>query len=401
MHLTREEEKLYAGEYGEALETCMNLLVSLGDIYGAEKLVDISSAQVSGVSYKTIGEKGLEFLKDLADQGLKASVPTTLNPAGMDLIRYDELKFPKDFAKKQLEIIDCFKRMEIEISCTCTPYLTGNVPMFGSHVAWAESSAVAYVNSVIGARTNREGGPSALAAAIIGKTPCYGYHLNENRLPTQVFEVDMELEDASSFYGILGRITGKIVKNGIPYFKFKNCDSIKNDYLKALGAALAASGGVALYHVEGITPEAKKGLEITGLEKVVIGKDDFEKEYDSFKTSEKPDLICIGCPHCSLDEIKEVAEFVKLENAKFNAEVWVCTSIHMKSIADRMGYTKIIEDAGGKVVVDTCMVVAPIEDMGYKNVATNSGKAATYLPGFCKSNVIYGTTYEILKKATE
>ncbi|ABR54866.1 protein of unknown function DUF521 [Methanococcus vannielii SB] len=401
MHLTREEEKIYNGEFGESLETCMNLLVSLGDIYGAEKLVDIYSAQVSGVSYKTIGEKGLEFLKDLADNNIKISVPTTLNPAGMDLNRYKELNFPKDFAKKQIEIIDCFKKMEIEISCTCTPYLTGNVPIFGSHVAWAESSAVSYVNSVIGARTNREGGPSALAAAIIGKTPCYGYHLTENRVPTHIFEVDIELEDSISFYGILGRITGKIVKNKIPYFKFKNCDSIKTDYLKALGAALAASGGVALYHVENITPEAKLGILIEDVEKITIEKKDFEKEYDYFKTSEKPDLVCIGCPHCSLDEIKEVSEFIKKENKKFKIDVWVCTSIHMKAISDRMGYTKIIEDAGGKLVIDTCMVVAPIEDMGYKNVATNSGKAATYLPGFCNSNVIYGTTYEILKKATE
>lgn len=407
MYLTKEEEKMYNGEYGEALETCMNLLVSLGDIYGAEKLVPISSAQVSGVSYKTIGEKGLEFLKDLAEKGVKVSVPTTLNPAGMDLVRYKELGFPEEFSKKQLEIIECFKKMGVEISCTCTPYLTGNVPVFGSHVAWAESSAVCYVNSVIGARTNREGGPSALAAAIVGKTPCYGYHLDENRSPTHIVEVEFETyaKGKTKFeFGLLGSIVGKIVKNGIPYFKFKKAEHIKTDQLKALGAALAASGGVALYHVEDVTPEAKKGMPIVqeNLERITITEEDIKNEYEILNsTTGAPDLICIGCPHCSLDEIKEVVDFITEQNAKFKSDLWVCTSIHIKSIADRMGYTEIIENAGGKIVIDTCMVVAPIEDMGYKNVATNSGKAAIYLPNFCKSNVIYGEISEILKKGMQ
>ncbi|WP_048057894.1 aconitase X [Methanothermococcus okinawensis] len=414
MFLTKEEEKIYNGEYGEVLETCMNLLVSLGDIYGAEKLIPISSAQVSGVSYKTIGEKGLEFLKDISSSNVKVSVPTTLNPAGMDLTNYEKLGFPKKFAKKQLEIIKCFKRMDIELGCTCTPYLSGNVPLFGSHISWAESSAVAYANSVIGARTNREGGPSALASAIIGKTPYYGYHLDENRLPTHIVEVEANITKSSD-YGALGSIVGRIVKNGVPYFKFKKLDinnvsSYKSYKLKALGAALAASGGVALYHIENITPEAnivlKRIEKIEGnncnIEKITITEDDIKNEYESLNSAECPDLICIGCPHCSLEEIKEVVDFILKNNLnknnKFKCDLWICTSIYIKSISDRMGYTEIIENAGGKIVCDTCMVVAPIEDMDYKNIATNSGKAAKYLPNFCNSNVIYGDIIEILKK---
>ncbi|EHP85053.1 aconitase X [Methanotorris formicicus] len=394
MYLTKEEEKIYDGEYGEVLEKCMNLLVSLGDIYGAEKLIPISSSQISGVSYKTIGDIGLEFLRDFANEKVEVSVPSTLNPCGMDVDNWKKLGFPEDFAKKQLEIIDCFKKIGAEISCTCTPYLTGNLPRFREHIAWAESSAVSFANSVIGAKTNREGGPAALASAIIGKTPYYGYHLDENRKATHIIEVNIE-NPSIDVYGALGYIVGKTVKNGIPYFK--NIKNINNDELKALGAAMAASSGVALYHVENITPEAKKAID-DNLEKITIDMDDIKDAYEELNTcNEAPDLICIGCPHCSLREIKEIAEFIKKNSIKLKCDLWICTSLHMKAIADRMGYTRIIEKAGGEIVKDTCMVVAPIEDMGYKRVATNSGKAGVYLPSFCKSEVIYGNIKDILK----
>jgi predicted aconitase len=414
MYLTKEEEKIYNGEMGETLETCMNLIVSLGDIYGAEKLIPITSAQVSGVSYKTIGDKGLEFLKDMSKSGAKVSVHTTLNPAGMDLNNYEALGIPKEFAKKQLEIITCFKKLGIELGCTCTPYLCGNVPMKDSHISWAESSAVSYANSIIGARTNREGGPSALASAILGKTPYYGYHLEENRIPTHIVEVGAPLNNIADF-GALGSIVGKIVKNGVPYFRFNKNDikgaPIKTSKLKGLGASMAASGGVALYHVENITPEAQWAKEYieevsknNNLEKITISKEDIDNEYNSLNSTNEVDLICVGCPHCDLGEIKEIVEFIqnnnldKKDNNKFKCDLWVCTSIYIKSIVDRMGWTEIIENAGGKIVIDTCMVVAPIEDMGYKNIATNSGKASRYLPSFCGSSVFYGNIQEILKK---
>ena len=157
------------GEFGETIRKSMDILVALGDIYGASKLVDITSAQVSGVSYKTIGDAGLEYLEDLAKDGSgKASINASLNPPGTDLDNWKELGFPEDFAIKQNQIVDAYANLGISKTCTCTPYLVGNVPRFRDHVSWSESSAVAYVNSVIGARTNREGGPAALAAAIVG-----------------------------------------------------------------------------------------------------------------------------------------------------------------------------------------------------------------------------------------
>ena len=386
MHLTREEEKMYGGEEGLAVEKCMEILVALGDIYGAEKLVSITSAQISGVSYKTIGDAGLEFLEDLSIDA-HVRVPSTLNPAGVDLQIWRELGFSEEFTKKQLAIVDAYRKMGVSTTCTCTPYLVGNVPTLGSHIAWSESSAVCYANSVLGARTNREGGPGALSAAICGRTAMYGYHLNEGRHPNLLVELETSVK--GSDFGAVGYLVGNTVGGGIPYFKFKNTPS--TDQLKWLGAALASSGAVALYHVENTTPESKWALKVIKeekIEKLSINRANIDETKIKLSTTdEKPDLICVGCPHASLEEIKRVAEIVagrRLENM-----LWVCTSISVKAASDRMGYTKIIEKAGGKMVCDTCMVVAPIEELDYKVVGVDSAKAANYVPNMCGLEVVY------------
>lgn len=149
MELTREQERMLAGEHGEAKRRLMRLLVSLGEIYGAGRLVPIASAQVSGVSYKSIGDPGLELLEDLAAQGARVRVPTTLNPAGIDLEAWRELGIPEEFARKQMRIIEAFKQMGAQPTATCVPYLVGHRPRFGEHLAWAESSAVIFANSVL------------------------------------------------------------------------------------------------------------------------------------------------------------------------------------------------------------------------------------------------------------
>ena len=386
MHLTREEEKMYGGEEGLAVEKCMEILVALGDIYGAEKLVSITSAQISGVSYKTIGDAGLEFLEDLSIDA-HVRVPSTLNPAGVDLQIWRELGFSEEFTKKQLAIVDAYRKMGVSTTCTCTPYLVGNVPTLGSHIAWSESSAVCYANSVLGARTNREGGPGALSAAICGRTAMYGYHLNKGRHPNLLVELETSVK--GSDFGAVGYLVGNTVGGGTPYFKFKNTPS--TDQLKWLGAALASSGAVALYHVENTTPESKWALKVIQeekIEKLSINRVNIDETKVKLSTTdEKPDLICVGCPHASLEEIKRVAEIVagrRLENM-----LWVCTSISVKAASDRMGYTKIIETAGGKMVCDTCMVVAPIEELDYKVVGVDSAKAANYVPNMCGLEVVY------------
>lgn len=393
MYLTSEEEAMCNGEYGETIRKSMDILVALGDIYGAEKLVDITSAQVSGVSYKTIGQAGLEYLEDLAkdDKGV-ATVTSTLNPPGTDLDNWDKFGFPEEFSIKQNQIVDAYGKLGITKTCTCTPYLVGNVPRFRDHISWSESSAVAFVNSVIGARTNREGGPGALAAAIVGKTPLYGFHLQENRTADWIIDVETELSGAD--FGALGYIVGQNVGGDVPYFTLRNTPN--NNDLKTLGAALASSGSVALYHIENVTPEYDVADKSEASEKITITKEDILQTREKLTTTDKEvDLICLGCPHASLEEIKKVADIVKGKTIK--NKLWICTSISVKASADRMGYTKTIENAGGNIVCDTCMVVAPIEDMGFEVIGVNSAKAANYVPSMCGLDVVYNDVENLIQ----
>ncbi|MGD2250177.1 MAG: aconitase X catalytic domain-containing protein [Candidatus Methanofastidiosia archaeon] len=395
MYLTKKEEDILNGEKGPVLERMMRLLVRLGDIYGADNMIPVGSVQVAGVSYKSIGDPGTAFLEDIASKNVMVQVLTFLNPAGMDLEDWETVGFPADFAENQLRIMDAFKSMGIVVTSTCTPYLAGNLPRFKEHIAWSESSAVSFANSVISARTNREGGPSALAAALLGKTPNYGLHIDENRSPDYVVDCTTDIETDADF-GALGWHIGKIVKNKIPYYKGLPLWT-STDNLKSLGAAMAASGAVALYYAEDITPEAHL-QDTKGLETLTVTDTEIKTTYETLNTGKEPDIVIMGCPHASLKDIQKVAQL--LQGKTLKKPLWVCTSRVMKEAANRMGYTKTIEDAGGRIVADTCMVVSPIEQMGYKTTGCTSGKAAQYLPGFCKQNVIFNDMESLVEEVT-
>jgi predicted aconitase len=390
MQLTKLEQSMFNGEMGEAARQSMEILVALGKIYGAEGMIPVTSVQVAGVSYKTIGDAGLEYLLDLAKKGAKVKVPTFLNPAGMDREQWEEMGIPEGFAKKQIEVLDAYAKMGISMTCTCTPYLVGIRPKVGEHIAWSESSAIAFANSVLGARTNREGGPSALAAGICGVTPNYGLHLEENRVSEFVVRVECEPKTNADF-GAMGYWVGEIAKSRHP--AFLGMKSADEDRLKALGAAMAASGSAALFYVKGITPEFVVGEKP---EEVVFTAKELKETREKLDSKEKPQLVTIGCPHASIEEIREVAEVVR--GKKVACELWVCTARKTKEKADAMGYTKIIQAAGGRVVADTCMVVCPLEEMGFKVTGCNSGKAAKYLTNLCKQKVVYGDVGDIICK---
>jgi predicted aconitase len=388
MHLSRREQQIFDGESGEAARVSMEILVALGKIYGAERMIAITSSQVAGVSYKTIGDAGLEYLEDLAAKGAKTSAPTFLNPAGMDISQWKEMKIPHGFAKKQIAILDAYSKMGIMKTCTCAPYFIGIRPKKGEHIAWSESSAIAFANSVLGARTNREGGPSALAAAICGVTPYYGLHKDENRVARLVVDVRCGLRSIADF-SALGVHIGTIAKDRYP--AFKGIKAASEEQLKVLGASMAASGSVPLFFIEGITPEWNVA---EGAEKIAFTDAELKATKSKLDTHEKPQLVTLGCPHASLNEIKAVADMVAQRRP--NCEFWVCTSRKLKEEADRLGYTKTIEAAGGRVVADTCMVVCPLEDMGYTVTGTNSGKAAKYLQNLCRQRVAFGDMEDIL-----
>ncbi|MDG6900742.1 MAG: aconitase X catalytic domain-containing protein [Nitrososphaerota archaeon] len=371
MYLTTQEEKMLVGEEGRATQKAMQILVALGKIYGAERLVEVSSVQVSGVSYKNLGDAGLEFLNGLAEDG-RARVKTTLNPAGMSLTDWKSQGIANEFASKQLEVIEAYRRLGVEISCTCTPYLAGNEPSFGQHIAWGESSAVAYANSVIGARTNREGGPSALAASLAGRTPLYGMHLRENRAPTMIVDVKAPLSFPEDF-SAMGYFVGKAARDGVPYFRGIRRGSLEE--LKTLSAALASSGGVAMFHISGLTPESE--LDVGGLETVEFTPKNLGETSSLLNDDGAPDFVSVGCPHCSLNELSILSQM--LTGRHVRREFWVCCSREVKRRSDELGYSSLIEKSGAKFALDTCMVVAPVEDLGYRVVATNSAKACHYL----------------------
>ncbi len=372
MYLTKEEERMLDGTEGYAAQKSMEILVALGNIYGAEKLIEIGSVQVAGVSYHNLGDAGLDFLNELAKDG-KVKVLTTLNPAGMDLEDWEKLGISEEFAKKQNQVIDAFREMGIIISCTCTPYLIGNLPRYGEHIAWSESSAVTFANSIIGAKTNREGGPSALAAAFVGKTPYYGLHLEENRIPDVHVNVKANLKKISD-WGALGYSVGKKAENKIAHITGLREANLEE--LKTFCASVVTYGSKPLFHIKGITPESEKHQ--IPKEKITIENEDLKEAYKSINDEvEVIDFVCIGCPHSSIKEIAEIARLLENKTISLDTEFWIATSRSMKQLADKRSYTETIEKAGGKFACDTCMAVAPLKGR-FRSVATTSAKGCYY-----------------------
>ncbi|MGA2522544.1 MAG: aconitase X catalytic domain-containing protein [Candidatus Bathyarchaeia archaeon] len=372
MRLTQQEQKMLEGAEGHAVQKSMEILVALGEIYGADSLIEVGSVQVSGVSYNNLGDAGLEFLDELARDG-KVRVLTTLNPAGMDLENWRNLGISAEFAEKQNLVIKAFEKMGILVSCTCTPYLIGNLPLFGEHIAWSESSAVTFANSVIGAKTNKEGGPSALAAAFVGKTPCYGLHLNENRVPDVHVHVRANLSKLSD-WGALGFAIGMKAENKIPYITGIRATDL--DELKSFCASVVTYGAKPLFYIKGITPASEQ--QTIPKTTVIIEQADIKNAYDKINDQVTDiELVCVGCPHCSINEISKVAELVKGKKVAKDTEFWVATSRSVKQLADKSGYTRVIEAAGGKFACDTCMAVAPLKGR-FRSLATTSAKGCFY-----------------------
>ena len=276
LYLNDEEQAMLNGGFGPGVQRAMEIVATLGRIYGAPDLAPITHAQIAGVSYKNIGDAGVAFLSAWAAEGARVRVPTMLNPMGMEEARWQEMGVAEAFAKPQLEAIGAFSKLGVQQTLTCVPYLLPEAGLQrGDHVAWAESSAVAFGSSILALRTNREGGPSALAAAIVGRTARYGYHLDQGRRANWVIEVACPVRSIADF-GALGYLVGKEVGNGCLWFSDLGAwlpplpadvtaGGAAADRLKTLGAALAGYGAVALYHIAGYPPaRGKPGAGLRG-----------------------------------------------------------------------------------------------------------------------------------------
>jgi predicted aconitase len=391
LELTKEEKEMLDGKQGKATRKAMEIITTLGEIYGAERLIPVSSVQIAGVSYHNLGEAGLEYLSEMAEDG-RTRVLTTLNPAGMDLDEWKKHGISEDFAVNQQRVVDAFEKMGVITTCTCTPYLIGNLPHYGEHIAWAESSAVCFSNSVIGALTNREGGPSALASALTGKTAEYGLHLQENRIAQVKYNVKTELTETDDF-GLLGHVIGERTGKTIPYIK--GVKHATTEQLKSFCASVATYGGVAIFHMEGITPNRTTIPEKTE----TVTREDLNAARTTLD-DEKADIdfISVGCPHASIKEIATIAEMLDGKHVTDGKTVWITTAKPTKDLAMKMGYYEKIEKAGAFLVADACCAVAPLKGR-FTGLMTDSAKACFYARGKNKFKTEIRTVEECIKEA--
>jgi predicted aconitase len=368
----------------------MKILCALGDFFHAERLIKIESAHVSGVSYKTGGDALIEVLENFVKSEPETEVVSTLNPSGMDRLKWKEMSIEDDFAAKQNQIIKMYQSMGILDLCSCIPYELGNVAKIDDHISFSESSAVTFMNSFLGAHTNRESGLSALASAILGKTPEYGLHLPENRIPEVVVEIDVKLTNPTD-YGLVGYSIGKKFSSKIPLLqKVSNVDI---QQAKQISAAMAASGSIALFYINKYTQEKFEGKK---LEKMVIDQKNLKELKEEFAPASQPDIIMIGCPHASISILKRISELL-VSPISNRTKLWIFTSKPIKIIAESMGYVQRIEKMGAKIFCDTCPVVCPMPK--FDLALTDSLKAAHYLPTMSKIEAAAGSLEECLKIA--
>lgn len=384
MHLSREQERLLS-RGTPAEQKAMRILVAIGEMMDAKDLVPITSAHVSGASYKMIGDAGLEFLEAFA-RDARVRVPTTVNPLGLDPTQWREIGLPEAFAQKQMRIARSYERMGVAPTYSCTPYEAGVAPARGEHLAWAESNAVCFANSVLGARTNRESGPTALAAGLIGATPNYGLHLDAGRSATVV--VDVRAKVSGFRMSLLGLLAGEEAGDGIPYFR--GFRATRSD-LKWLGSALASAGSCGMFHLERVTPEWRRA-KTKGVRRVRIGAPDLREVQRRYTDGTEPDLIALGSPQLSKEELRTIAALVP---RRLRIPVWIFTTRAVRDASSRQ--VERIEKAGGRVLADTCLEVTMLEHR-FGTVATPSGKGAFYLPSLCKQRVILDDVKSLLER---
>src|SRR2546425_9827274 len=385
MRLTQAHRRLLVAGTN-AQRTALRILDTVARISGAERLVPITSAHVSGASYKLIGDAGLGFLEDFTRDATVA-VPTTVNPLGTDLAQWRDLGVPPEFAEKQDRIARAYVAMGIQPIFSCTPYLLGIRPKFGEHLAWAESNAVCFANSVLGARSNRESGPSALAAAVVGATPDYGLHTDRARLPTVVVTADTKPRGID--YSLIGLVAGEQVGDGLPFFRgFRGNET----ELKWLGAALASSGSCAMFHVEGVTPETRK-VRVRGLKPLRIARADLTAAKRAHTDGTEAEMIGLGSPQLSAEELKEVAR--KVERRPPRIPVWVFTSRIVRDANPEA--VAGLEPNGGRGLPHTRLEGTPPGGR-FRTGATPAGSGADHPPSLCKQKVIFDDLDRLLER---
>lgn len=398
------------GHFGAGPQNALRLLVTLGEIYGARRMIPVSSCHVGGRSYLISGEENIEWMADLWQGGARFQVFTSTNPCSVDFEQWAKMGLPEKLVINQRRTDEIYLKMGAVPLGSCLPYQLGNLPLPGSHFAWGGSAGATFVNSVLAARGNREGSPSVIAAAITGVTPEYGLHLTENRLGQVLVELSglnfnsLTLAQYSAIGSYIGRtlVDKTPVIVGLP-------PHLTPDQIRFLISPMPTAGAISLCHLVGITPEAPTVEAAMGGrkpdEKISVGYKEMLSSFEKLTTTqnEDVDLVTFGCPHCSLPQIKEIASFLEGKKVHGNTRLWIATSGHIKEMAKKMGLVDIIERAGGLVTTDLCISPgAPFHLIsGIKTVAINSARGAYFLPGACQLEVIFGETEDCLQAAVK
>ncbi len=391
MRLTDEEEAMWAGDLGPALQWAIGHQIRVGRYFGARDFVEVSQAHVMADT-ESLGVAGVEWFERLAglpDEHRRLRIPTITDPRGADFAAADRLRHEPWMLDLERRTIVAFEALGVLTTNTCINYQTIMPPVRGEHVAYGDTGVVIYSNSVCGASSNFEGGPSALSAGLTGRTPRYGYHLDERRRATLTVNVTWTPR-AFNDWGALGGIVGRLAGD---YWQVPVLLGIErvpgSDEMKHFGAALASYGSVALFHMAGITPEAHRleDVVVPGAETraFAVGEPDIRAFQESYtRKVEKVDVVVFSAPQLSLMEIRRVAELI--DGRRATIPLLVVTSPQVKPDADRIGLTARIEAAGGLVLSGMCFYQSYAREMakanGWKRLATNSAKLVNIISGY-------------------
>ena len=390
------------GEGGEAKQFAMEIATKVGDAVGAEDLVQIVSAHVLA-HYSSLHEAGIEVLERFANSGGRFAVPTTVDPASIDLRSWESFGIPEEYAKKQLRLCDAYAKLGGIPCWTCVQYQVCNFPKRGEAVAWAESSSVVFANSVIGCRSNKITSGMDIACAVLGLTPNFGMLLDRNRTAAVEFRAAFgEFNDLD--FRSLGYFIGKNAGSRVPVLTGLP-PAVASDDLKHLGAAAAAAGPVTMVHFPGITPGSRTKAEATGGEKVeeveVTRRDLEEVEADLNQTDETPDLVALGVPHLSAGELGVLSRLLRGKKLRSGVSLFAYTSSQAYDMAERSGILADLLKSGARLTQSTDAEISPLKLLGFSTVLTNSAKLAEILSSEGEVKLRYKPLKKIIEEVAE
>jgi cis-L-3-hydroxyproline dehydratase len=405
--LSDADRAMLNGERGPAAQLAMSILVRMADVYGAGALMDISQAHIDSTIY--LGDATLEFAERLAGLGARVAVPTSLNVSGVDECGWKDWAVSPEWAAKAARQMLAYERMGAVPTWTCAPYQTHMRPQFGQQIAWGESNAIAFANSVIGARTERYPDLLDICCAITGRVPAIGLHLTENRageLLLRLSGVPVALQRDDQFFAVLGHLVGKLSGDHIPVVDGVLVEAAE-DHLKAFAAAAASSGRVALFHMIGVTPEAPtldaayQGRAPGPATEITLA--DLREARAELTTSEGRDLdmVILGSPHFSLAEFAQLAPLVDGQRKHDRVRFLVTSSRLMKERAAQTGVLEPVLAFGAEITLDTCILASPMLPPEIRTLMTNSAKYAYYAPSMLNTRVTFGSLADCVKSAVE